>query len=175
MPAVTMRYLAGGQALDLGWPFGIADSTTYQVIEETLEAIDRHLKNIPFLETEAHWQREAAAFTRLRNSPLRGIIAALDGIAVGICCPRLSCCPDPRKYYNRKGFFTICVQACVSASYTISFVSAMYAGSTHDYKAFMSTPLYTHLSKSEQDGGIPAWCHIAADTRTGTVPRAVAL
>jgi hypothetical protein len=43
MPAVTMRYLAGGQALDLGWPFGIADSTTYQVIEETLEAINRHL------------------------------------------------------------------------------------------------------------------------------------
>jgi hypothetical protein len=41
--------------------------------------------------------------------------------------------------------------------------------------AFMSTPLYTNLSKSEQDGGLPAWCHIAADTRTGTVPRAVAL
>jgi hypothetical protein len=33
--AVTMRYPAGGQALNLGWPFGIADSTTYQVIDET--------------------------------------------------------------------------------------------------------------------------------------------
>jgi hypothetical protein len=40
MLAVTMRYLAGGQALDLGWPFGIADSTTYQVIDEILEAIN---------------------------------------------------------------------------------------------------------------------------------------
>jgi hypothetical protein len=95
MLAVTMRYLAGGQALDLGWPFGIADSTTYHVIDENLEAINRHLKNIHFPETEANCQREAAALTRLRNSPRRGIIAALDGIAVGICCPRLSCCPDP--------------------------------------------------------------------------------
>jgi hypothetical protein len=90
MLSITMWYLAGGQALDLGWPFGIADSTTYQVIDETLEAINRQLKNIHFTETEANCQREAAAFTRLRNTPLRGIIAALDGIAVGICFPRLS-------------------------------------------------------------------------------------
>jgi DDE superfamily endonuclease len=136
------------------------------VIDETLEALNRHLKNIHFRETEADCQREAAAFTRLRNSPLGGIIAALDGIAVDICCPQLSCCPDPRKYYNRKGF-AICVQACVSASYNISIVSAMHAGSTHDSTAFMSTPHYTHLSKSEQDGGLPAWCQVSADNAYG--------
>jgi hypothetical protein len=167
MLAVTMRYLAGGQALDLGWLFGIAASITYQVIDENLEAINRHLKNVPFPETEANCQQEAAAFMRLRNSPLRGIIAALDGIAVGIFCPRLSCCPDPRKYYNRKGFFAICVQACVSALYKISFVSAMHAYSSHDSTAFMSTPLYTHLSKSEQDGDLPALCHVAAGNAYG--------
>jgi DDE superfamily endonuclease len=161
--AVTRRYLAGGQALDLGWPFGIADSTTYQVIDEILEALNRHLKNIHFPETEAECEREAAAFLRLRNSPLRGTIAALDGIAVDIFCSRLSCCPDPRKYYTRKGFFAICVQAYVSASNKISFVSTIHSGSTRDSTAFMSTPLYTHLSKSEQNGGLHAWCHVAAD------------
>jgi DDE superfamily endonuclease len=167
MLAVTMWYLGGGQALYLGWPFGIADSTTYQVIDETLEAINWLLKNIHFPETEGNCQREAAAFTRLRNSPLRGIIAALDGIAVGICCPRLSCCPDPPKYYNRMAFFAICVQPCVSASYNISFVSALHAGLTRDSTVFISTPLYTHLSKSEQDGGLTAWCHVAADNAYG--------
>jgi DDE superfamily endonuclease len=43
----------------------------------------------------------------------------------------------------------------------------MHAGSTHDSTVFMSTPLYTHLSKSEQDGGLPAWCHVAADKAYG--------
>jgi hypothetical protein len=31
----------------------------------------------------------------------------------------------------------------------------------------MSTPLYTHLSKSEQDGDLPAWCHVAAGNAYG--------
>jgi hypothetical protein len=132
-----------------------------------LEAINRHPKNIHFPKTEANCQRESAAFTRIRNSPLRGIIAALDGIAVGIYCHRLLCCPDPRKDYNRKSFFAIYVQACVSALYKISFVSALHAGWTHDSTAFMSRPLDTHLSKSEQDCGLPAWCHVAADNAYG--------
>jgi hypothetical protein len=170
MIAITMRYLAGGHALDLWWPFGIVDSTSYQVIDETLEAANRRLKYIHFPETEKNCQREAAVFTRLRNSPLRDIIAALEVIAVGICCPRISCCLDPRKYSNRMGFFACRVQAWVSASYKISFGSATQAGSTHDSTAFISTSLYSHLSKPGQDCGIVAWCHIAADNAYGNCP-----
>jgi DDE superfamily endonuclease len=62
---------------------------------------------------------------------------------VAIRCPRLSCCPVPQKYYNRKGFYALSIQACVSAYYKIIYVSAKHAGSTHDSTAFMSTPLHT--------------------------------
>jgi hypothetical protein len=36
MLAVTLRYLAGAKVLDLGWPYGLSDSTVYALIDETL-------------------------------------------------------------------------------------------------------------------------------------------
>jgi hypothetical protein len=152
---VTMPHLSGGQALDLGWQFGIVDSTTYRVIDETLETLNRHLKNIPFLETEADCQRETVAFTCLTESPWTSA-------ALGSNVARTRECIT-----IARASLPFVSQACVSASCKISFVSAMHAGSTHDSTTFMSTPLYTHLSKSEQDGGLPAWCHVAADNASG--------
>jgi hypothetical protein len=95
------------------------------------------------------------------------VITELDGIAVAIRFPRLSCCPDPQKYYNRRGFSALSIQACVSANYKIIYVSAKHAGSTHDSTAFMSTPLHTLLDRSEADGGLPDWASVAADNAYG--------
>jgi hypothetical protein len=55
------------------------------------------------------------------------------------------------------------VQACVSASYKATFVTAMHAGSTHDSTAFLLTSLRAHHSTKEEDGGLPSWAHMAAD------------
>jgi hypothetical protein len=52
MIAVTIRYLEGGQVLDLCWPYGLADSTTYLIIDETLQAMDAELDNMKFTESE---------------------------------------------------------------------------------------------------------------------------
>jgi hypothetical protein len=127
-----MSFLAGGRPLDLGWPYGIADSTVYTVIDETPASMDVALDNIKFPQSDDDCRWEATALYRLRKSPLRGIIAAMDGIAIAITWPRLSCCSEPQKYYNLKGFFAILVQTCVSASYRVMFVSALHACSTHD-------------------------------------------
>jgi DDE superfamily endonuclease len=91
----------------------------------------------------------------------------MDGTAVAITCPRLSCCLDPRKYYNRKCFLAISVQACVSASYRVTFFTAMHAGSTHDSTAFLSTSLHSHLSKKEEDDGLSSWTRVATDNAYG--------
>jgi hypothetical protein len=90
-------------------------------------------------------------------------IAALDGIAVAIRYPPSGDTADVRKYYNRKGFYSIYVQATVSSSYRISFLSAKHAGSTHDSTAFTSTALHEHLMMLEEDGGLPSWAVVAAD------------
>jgi DDE superfamily endonuclease len=96
-----------------------------------------------------------------------GFIAALDGIEIAIRCPTAAESADARKYFNRKGFFAISVQAAVSASYRVTFLSAKHAGSTHDSTSFTSTVLYDHLSVSENDGGLPSWAVVAADDAYG--------
>jgi hypothetical protein len=70
MTAVTLRYLAGGKILDLGWPYGLGDSTVYAVIYDTIDAMDEALQNITFPSTAEDAQREAEAWQRLRGSPL---------------------------------------------------------------------------------------------------------
>jgi DDE superfamily endonuclease len=162
MVAITLRYLAGGQILDIAGPYGIADPTVYQVVDETLAAINYHLDNIIFLVTE---ERNAAAevFQSLRVFPWYGVITALDSIAVAIRCLRLSCCPNPQKYCNRKGFYVLSIQA----SYKIIYVSAKHPGSTHDSTAFMSTPSHALLNRSEADGGLLDWASVAADNDYG--------
>jgi hypothetical protein len=49
--------------------------------------MDAALDNINFPQLHDDCRREAAAFHRLRYSPLRGIIAAIDAIAIAITCP----------------------------------------------------------------------------------------
>jgi DDE superfamily endonuclease len=169
MVAVALRFLAGAKALDLGWPYGLALSTVYAVIDETLDAINTssRLDNIRFPVSSQDCREEATAFQTLRASPMYGFIAALDGIAIAIRCPAAAESADARKYFNRKGFYAISVQATVSASYKVTFLSAKHAGSTHDSTAFTSTALHDFLSMSERDGGLPSWAVIAADDAYG--------
>jgi hypothetical protein len=109
--AVTLRYLAGANVLDLRWPYGLADSTVYAVIDERLDALNILLNNIKFAESATDCENEAAAFQALRVSPMPGFIAAVDGIAIAILCPKASDSADARKYFNRNGFFSISIQA----------------------------------------------------------------
>jgi hypothetical protein len=111
--------------------------------------------------------RESEKFAFMRKSPLRGIVAALDGIAVAIRRPSLAEVPDPVKYFNRKEFYSLCVQAAVSADYRVLFVSAMHAGSTHDSTAYQSTSLHRLLQISECEGGLSDWACVAADDAYG--------
>jgi DDE superfamily endonuclease len=165
MVAVALRFLAGSNALDLGWPYGLALLTVYAVIDETLDFmnISSPLDNIKYPTSRQDCWQEASAFQTLRGSPMYGFIAALDGIAVAIRCPTAAESADARKHFNRKVFFAVSVQAAVSASYKVTFLSAKHAGSTHDSTAFTSTALYDHLSPSENDGGLPSWAVVAAD------------
>jgi DDE superfamily endonuclease len=161
MLAVTMRILAGASYLDVGWPYGLADATVYVIFDETLAALDEVLDNMSFPKSTEECVRAADNFQRSRQSLLYGIIAALDGLSIAITCPREA--EDPRKFLNRKGFYSICVQAAVGADYRIYYVSSLHAGSTHDSTAFRSTQLHHLLLKSASQGGLPDWATVAAD------------
>jgi hypothetical protein len=53
MLAVALRLLAGASYFDVGWPYGISESTVYRIADETLQAIDEVLDNIQFPSCES--------------------------------------------------------------------------------------------------------------------------
>jgi hypothetical protein len=198
--AVTMRYLAGGQAMDLGWPFGFADSTANQEIDKSLEAFNRHLKNIHFprqKQTVMEKQLHPCDFTTRRcatsSLSLTASLAcvALDfhdesrGQDVGqtresITIARASVpfaskraslrrtrvpssppCTPARRMILRHSCLHRFTRTCPSRNWTVALPPGVTSLLTT--RTVMSTPFYTHLSKSELDVGTPAWCHLAAD------------
>ena len=112
-----------------------------------------------FSESEEECTESSLLFQQSRNSPIQGIIAALNGIAIEIMRPRAGVTPDARKYFNRKGFYFPSVQAAVGADYKFNFVSAIHAGGTHDSTALQATKLYDLL----QGIVLPNWATVAAD------------
>ena len=155
---ITLRQLRGASYLDVGWPCGVGKATVYTIFEETLHGLNKCLPQITFRTTEAECRQKANHFRIPRRSPINGIVAAMDGIAIAIQQPRLNETPDPRKYYNRRGFYSICLQAAVGADYKFMFVSARHAGGTHDSTAFHASVLYDAFLQNL----LPSWIRIAA-------------
>ena len=165
--AVALRTLAGAKLLDLWWPYCIGQSSVYSVFHDILRRSCTYLDNVKFPSSEDECKAAADGFQNLRDSPLWGIVAALDGISVSIKCPTLDDTPSPNFFYNRKGFYSVCVQAACDASYNFYFFSASNAGSTHDSTAFQTSVLHTHLQKAADDGGLPYFATVAADDAYG--------
>lgn len=76
---VTLRILAGASYLDVRWPYRIGRSTTYLVFWQLLSALNKALPKLSFPEREEECLRSSLLFQQSRNSPNRGIIAALVG------------------------------------------------------------------------------------------------
>lgn len=159
MVCITMRILAGASYLDVSWPYGVSVPSVYKIFHEVLIALDGALKNINFPRSEEECQKESARFACKRRSPILGVIAALDGIAIKIQKPSQREVSDPRKYRNRKNFFAVLVQAAVSADYRFTFVSATHAGGTHDSTAFQASSLHTMIVNKQ----LPRWAVVVAD------------
>ena len=68
---------------------------------------------------------------------------------------------NPASYFNRKGFFSINVQAMCDANYRFLFFCSNSAGSTHDSTAFASTRL--SLLLDEENGSLPKGYFIVGD------------
>lgn len=151
--------MAGASYLDVGWPYGISTPKVYSLFHRTLTVLDDMLPPLQFPQSEEECHTAASNFQKLQNTPLHAIIAALDGIAISIRQPSLREVSDPRKYYNRKGYYALCVQAAVTADYRFVFLSSRHAGGTIDSTAFNAC-VFNDLIRS---GKLPHWAVILAD------------
>lgn len=138
---VTLRILAG-VTLDVSCPCYIDTSTVYAILDETLQLLDEVISKIRFLITQFDCDASSQLFQRLRRSPMKGIISALDFLSVQIENQRTDYIPDPRKYYNRKGFFTIVVQTAVSDDCRLFYFSTKNARNAHYSTALQGTFLH---------------------------------
>jgi hypothetical protein len=157
--SMTLRYLAGGAVVDIIDLHGVAYSTFYTCLWRTLEALDKAFKLSFDVTDNTEMANLEEGFAQLTGHVLRGIVGALDGLAIKIQKPWVQEVPDPMAFFNRKGFFAVNVQAICDSNRRFKWYAASTCGSTHDATAFSATRLMQRLHNGCMDN---QWS-IAAD------------
>ena len=113
--AITLRLLAGASYIDMKGMFDVEKKTVYEIFTETLDALMNALRLPGLPKDKAGLRRKAFEFqtSRSRENPLCGCVGALDGIAIRIRKPS----SYPARYFCRKGWYALPVQALVDARY----------------------------------------------------------
>ena len=114
MLAITLRMCAGGRQQDLRHRlYGVSRTSIYLTFHKVLEVID-HVESL-FLPAD---DPEALAdisseFDRLTDGLLAGCVGpgAVDGYAISIIKPTSQYCSNPAFYFNRKGYYSLNMQA----------------------------------------------------------------
>lgn len=154
--AVTIRMLAGGSYLDIILSYGIKSAEVYRVFHECKDWINLAFKLplVDYLNNEdlPALQRISEDFSARSNGVFKGVIGAIDGIAIRIRCPSSSIdgIEDCGNYYCRKGFYALNMQAICDSHKRIIWLSSGHKGSVHDSAAFAETMLI-ELLKSKAD------------------------
>ena len=142
--AVTLRWLAGGQQIDLCFAWGIAKSTFYSirgVLWPTIEALNilLHL-GFPINDSDA-LEELSRGFSMHSGGIMKGAVLAIDGLAVKVRCPKKWECRHRKDYRNRKGGFAIVILAGCDINGRFYFATAKHTGSTNDIIAWEESKL----------------------------------
>lgn len=100
-------------------------------------------------------------FRRGSESSLSKLCCALGGISINIEEPSSTEVPNSSSYYNRKGFFSLCVQVMCDSFYRETFFSCISPGSTHESTAYAMSTLFHLLSTDRY--GLPGVYWVAGD------------
>ncbi|KAK3733250.1 hypothetical protein QZH41_011088 [Actinostola sp. cb2023] len=136
--AICLWHLATGEDLrSLGWRFGIAKSTACEIIKEVCKAIVEVL-----LTRVIKWPsgNELKAVTNGFKTRwgFPQCAGAIDGTHIKISAP-----PDcPNDYYNRKGDYSIVLQAVVDHEYRFTDIYIKWPGKVHDARILSNSALY---------------------------------
>ena len=143
--SMALRWLAGGNYLDIADMHGVHRATFYGALWRTLQAINEvETLNFPSRDN-ARRVEISNGFLRNNHDSLAGCVGAIDGIAVRIRKPALIDDACPMTFYNRKGFFAVNVQAICDADCKFTWASCVSRGSTHDSTAWAFSSLYKQL------------------------------
>lgn len=135
--AIAMRMLAGASYLDLATNYNVSLPFVYSSFHDVISSVYARLSmpGIPLRDASAP-RKLALGFQRSRSRPIPLIecTRALYSISIRLMKPHSGfIC---RKFFCRKGMYSIPVQAVMSSDYKFIYMSAMCAGSTNDCLAY---------------------------------------
>jgi len=167
---ITLRLLAGGDALDLGALFDVSSNWCRDIFYEVLEywIVSPNLGGMnikEYLSNPEALRRVSAGFSQRSNGVLRGAIGAMDGWLVKIIRPswRLDKIRNVVGFFSRKGFYALNVQCMVDHQKKVLWASYDNRGSSHDSSVFRDTDFY-ELLKENSDRLLSSKHYILGDS-----------
>ena len=145
---ITLYYLSdGGRMRKTANAFGVAPSTVSAIVKRVTCAVSKYLGNtyIKHPATEQEVQTSVVGFFARTGFPQ--CIGAVDGTHIPLQKPT----DNPSTFINRKGYYSLNVQACVDYRYCFFDVVIKWPGSVHDARVFSNSAINQKL----RDGRIP--------------------
>ena len=143
--AITVWCLATcSEYRTIGHLFGVARCTVCVIVHDTCKAIVNVLLKEYIQFPRGDKLREVVAGFRTKTGMIQ-CAGAIDGSHIPVSPPAM-CHTD---YYNRKGWYSVLVQAVVDYNYLFSDVCVGWPGSVHDARVLANSSLFKKVTRKE--------------------------
>lgn len=164
MLAITLRYLAGGSRYDLARNWGVSLTCVKKIIRRTIDMLFQVLEMPQFPVNDVAALRDlASGFANKSDERVfEHCVGALDGWVPYINKPTDEDVDGlVSRYYYRKGFYGINVQAICDSNLRFTHISIATPGSAHDTTAWHNSDLYQKILTAGVKGkDCLCWCHV---------------
>ncbi|KAG8182960.1 hypothetical protein JTE90_003337 [Oedothorax gibbosus] len=136
--AITLAKLgSSGELRNIAHVFGVSRPTVCVVVNQTCRQIVSKLEGeLEFPSNPAELLEIAESFLGLGGLP--GVCGAIDGSHIPIKAPTT----NHRDYYNRKGFYSVVLQAVVDHTKRFRNINFSWPGSVHDARVLYNSDLF---------------------------------
>jgi hypothetical protein len=149
--AIALRYLAGGDPLDLKLIYHVSKKYVYDCVYLVIDAINATLSiNFPLTDVGKLKELEADFRAASRGGCWEGQVGAIDGVHFAMRAPSKKDVPDPMKYFvaRKDEYAILCIAVCDAhrrfTSYDIS-----KSATTHDSLAWEASDLGARVAHGE--------------------------
>jgi DDE superfamily endonuclease len=152
--SIALHYFAGGDPLDIALVHGVSHSEVFTSVWMIVDAVHNTPKfDIVFPKSHEEQRWLARAFQAVSKAGIDICVAATDGILIWIPkptdheCDKMQC--GPKKFFcgGRKKKFGLNMQGTCDVKGRFLDVSIYHPGSTSDYLAFVTSPLFHKLEQ----------------------------
>lgn len=161
--SMTLRWLAGGSYIDIAIIHGVAVSTFYDVVKDTVQKLDAcEALNLhfPLKNEDELWSNAKGFQDKAQHVVFTSAVGALDGILIECNAPNRRKCKNPVAFWTRKSKYAWNVQAVCDANRDFLYMSLKCPGSTHDSHAWG----LSELGKALNAGKLVAPFYLLADS-----------